>query len=667
MVEIEIYGKKVPIWILAASATIFCIGLLFLFSAVRQRNRIRRALRTFQSFLSTHPDSGSHHQIGLTPTSVDKLTVDSDSLGPIEKSYWNLLFRTIQSYQNLSGQDGYFLTVQPRELLPFETAVGRYYNYTLYNAIPGVLTASGLALTFIAILIALYDVKYSVIPGSPEKVEGLGGLINGLSGKFVTSIAALLTTILYTLTERHLIRSLRDEYEAWIEDVENRLPTLTQAKLLLDIQQFSAKQTVSISNISSEVVDRFMGAFNSIVVPNLTDRTADKIAFQLQQEFRPTMQSMDATLEDLKGAIIRLESQKQDSISAELKGFFDNFQSSISRSLQNMGDQFHGALTGAANQEFGNVQKTMESTRKMLETTNNRFAEMQSAFSLVISQAEKSTSEQIQSASEQSAKMALLLESMLKEMRQASQENMSAVQKQMAVIVSDLSDKMARLSEGMVRATIQVTSASQDNSNSILEKSANWTKLSQERMDELIKKMELRSVDFTKASKTLLEAQSGFASVLEGNSEQIANLKQASSNLEATTSAMARQTAAVLSLQKSVADVSKQLSATSQALTSATETNYKSVEGYRQTLEQYGEIAKALDGKLADTLRTIRTGLEDYLKTMETNFINLANSTKPVFNDLATIIGTQTEALQGPLDELSAALTKATEKLNGKP
>ena len=41
------------------------------------------------------------------------------------------------------------------------------------------------------------------------------------------------------------------------------IPFLSQSRILLDIQRFAAKQTVSVSHISSEVVDRFISAFRT--------------------------------------------------------------------------------------------------------------------------------------------------------------------------------------------------------------------------------------------------------------------------------------------------------------------------------------------------------------------------------------------------------------------
>jgi hypothetical protein len=95
------------------------------------------------------------------------------------------------------------------------------------------------------------------------------GLINGLSGKFLSSIIALLLSIAFTLREKHIVRSLRHGYDALMSAMSDAIPFLSTSRILLDIHRISAKQTVSVGNISSEVVDRLTNAFNDRVVPGL--------------------------------------------------------------------------------------------------------------------------------------------------------------------------------------------------------------------------------------------------------------------------------------------------------------------------------------------------------------------------------------------------------------
>jgi hypothetical protein len=63
----------------------------------------------------------------------------------------------------------------------------------------GIVTWTGLLFTFLAILVALLDVRLA-----GNRVQGLELLIQGLSGKFVSSISALLAATVYLLAEKPL-------------------------------------------------------------------------------------------------------------------------------------------------------------------------------------------------------------------------------------------------------------------------------------------------------------------------------------------------------------------------------------------------------------------------------------------------------------------------------
>jgi hypothetical protein len=57
----------------------------------------------------------------------------------------------------------------------------------MFGAVPGLLTGAGLTLTFVAILVALKSVSYNEGHAN-EPISGIANLINGLSGKFLSSI-----------------------------------------------------------------------------------------------------------------------------------------------------------------------------------------------------------------------------------------------------------------------------------------------------------------------------------------------------------------------------------------------------------------------------------------------------------------------------------------------
>ncbi len=120
------------------------------------------------------------------------------------------------------------------------------------------------------------------------------------------------------------------------------------------------------------------------------------VAEKLQSEFRPTMERMAGSLDQLQAAIVSLESQKQDSVKGEFERMVKALEESITQALSTMGRESRDALTGSARDEFGNVQGTLETTRHVLSEMNNQFSQMQTALGVIIAKVEETTTDQLE-------------------------------------------------------------------------------------------------------------------------------------------------------------------------------------------------------------------------------------------------------------------------------
>jgi hypothetical protein len=143
---------------------------------------------------------------------LDEIRQHGNALPDRAKSWWANVNERIEPYANNEDQDTWFLTESAREILPYDVVIGRHFNGTFLGAVPSILTGIGLTLTFIAILLGLLGVHYDKA-NAVEPISGIDSLINGLSGKFLSSIVALCLSILFTLLERAKLRSLRNSYE----------------------------------------------------------------------------------------------------------------------------------------------------------------------------------------------------------------------------------------------------------------------------------------------------------------------------------------------------------------------------------------------------------------------------------------------------------------------
>ena len=122
-------------------------------------------------------------------------------------------------------------TAPVEKCLPREAFVEDNINTALFGAIPGVLTGVGLLLTFVAILAGLAHVSV----GQNMDVQGIAGLINGLSGKFASSIVAISCAVGFIFIERYAYARPHAAYRKLISLLAARFRVRTAEHLLHSI------------------------------------------------------------------------------------------------------------------------------------------------------------------------------------------------------------------------------------------------------------------------------------------------------------------------------------------------------------------------------------------------------------------------------------------------
>ena len=617
------------------------------------------------AFEITAKGNKSPRRDGLPLAEIDEIRNRCEKLDEVPRGWWMAIDSHIEQYTSPEDVEGWFLTEQPRHVLPYEIAVGKHFHAAIFSAFPGLLTGAGLTLTFIAILLALHGVHYDKA-NTAEPISGIDVLINGLSGKFLSSIIALLLSILFTLHEKGAVRRLRTRYERLLAAISRAFPYLPPMRVLLDIQRFAAKQTVSVSHISSEVVDRLVGAFNTNVVPALVDGMSSGVADKMQSEFRPTMQQMSGTLEGLRSAIVLLESQKQESVTGEIRGVLTSLEDSLVSALSKMGDDFHQALTGAATREFGNVQGTLEATRHMLSDMNAQFSGMQAAFAAIIDKAEQSTSDQVKIGREQTEALTAVMNGLMVRMQASADQNLGTVRTQLTLVVSDLAEKVGTLSQDMMVSAGSVAKQAQDSANQVLAQTGEWSEATARRLEGLLANIEARSSEFQAAGQSLLKAREFLADVISQNAGALDRMADASRQVQAYSTGLAGQSETLKGVSQLQSQVTAQLRDASTSLRVSTDQNEKMLGEYRRVFADYRAVIDELDQSLGKILGTIQAGLRDYNQSIENNFKEIVKISNPMISEAASFIQTQIDELSGQLEELGSVIKASMEQLNGR-
>jgi hypothetical protein len=656
---------EIPPLVLYGCFVLIAVAIGMSVRLVLQTRRVSLQVGTLTDTLKTAGQTGKSSREGIDLEKLDGIRSRCEGLDEVPREWWDILDAHVERYTSPEDVEGWFLTETPRQILPYDIVIGKRFHSALFNSFPGLLTGAGLTLTFIAILLALAGVHYDK-SNTADPIVGIDVLINGLSGKFLSSITALLLSIWFTVWEKRVVRGLKTRHEQLIGTINSVIPYLSPSRVLLDIQRFAAKQTVSVSHISSEVVDRLVGAFSTEVVPALAEGMSSGVADKMQSEFRPTMQQMNSTLEGLKSAIVGLESQKQESVTGEIRGLLMSLERSLVEALSKMGEDFHSALTGAANREFGNVQGTMEATRNMLSDMNAQFSGMQAAFSAIIEKAEQATSDQMKTGTEQTAALTALMNGLMVRMQESADQNLGAVRTQLTLVVSDLSERVGTLSQDLMIAAEKVTKEAQNSANQVLGQTGEWSEATASRLERLLSNIEARSEDFRTSAQSLIGARDFVTDVISKNATALERMADASRQVQAYSTGLAGQSEALKGISQLQSQVTAQLREASAGLHASTEQNANLLAEYRSVFSSYKAVIDELDRSLSNILSALHAGLRDYNQSIENNFKEVVKIANPMISEASNLLHAQIEELSGQLEDLGSVISSSMERVNGR-
>ena len=120
-----------------------------------------------------------------------------------------------------------FSSRSAQDLFSLDTVFRGQLNLAWYQQVPSLLTGIGLLFTFIALLVGL-----SKLHADGHAIAGIQGLINGLAGKFLTSIVGLVCSTLFTLLEKPLLFRLLSAHQHCIHLIDDLFPRKTLEQIL---------------------------------------------------------------------------------------------------------------------------------------------------------------------------------------------------------------------------------------------------------------------------------------------------------------------------------------------------------------------------------------------------------------------------------------------------
>jgi hypothetical protein len=650
---------RIPPVILWACIVLVILFFIFLFRMAWECYHALGNIRRFKKVLSGVPLLvRAERRNGLQLERLEKVRSKCEVIPLPMKTWWWALEDSIEKYISPSRQEGWFLLEEARKVLPEETIIGRFYHFSFHSAVPGILTGLGLLATFVAILQALMGLHVEVKQGT-ETVVGIQTLIEGLSGKFLSSIVGLLLSVIFTLGERKLCeRKLSLAYENFLGFIEGLFPPMSLSRIQLDALEFNARQAVSLGNISAEVVNRFVGAFRDELTPAFTAGISQEMARELQTEFRPTMLNMSETLTSLRSAIERLEAQKRDSITGELRGLIQSLEISITQALGDMGERFHSSLSGAANAEFEGVAGTLKGTAQLVQEMNTQFSALPAALEQVVEVAKQTSREQLDSGRAQIGLLSERIESLLDRMSRNADGNIQAITTSLTEVVTDLSAKVGDLSASMIDTVNRATQGSRETADKIIHSAGTWSEESAKRLQNLVSSIELRSKDFETASKTLLATHEAMNRTLVENHNVLESISAISARNQSYVTTLTSLGIKAEETQKNQSLAATAIKEAVNNLNSKIAAHESLLAQYRSVFAEYQGVFTGLDKQLSAALDSVNAGLQKYYQSVEGNFRAIVDSANRTVPPMANALKSEIDQLSDKLEELSDVLDK---------
>jgi len=318
----------------------FGIVLFFLWHVMRLRREVSGAQRPFNRVrpaliaLANERGDADHERftsralVGFSPptgqTPPSPTRIDCDDLHAIETAMQNepmfrqpwAQFRKTLVLEHVPWfvEPRIFSTRRAEEVFTQDTLLSHRVNLAFYSQLPSLVTGIGLLLTFLALFIGL-----SKLHADGHEIVGIQGLINGLAGKFLTSIVGLIAANLFTLIEKPLVFRLMNEHHAFLGLIDKLFPRKTMEQMLEQLTPIHSAHARG----RQAAEGRLMGHAGEMGADNLAEpiteltaavrsftksrqdeqataqRTATELPRVIREEFTAPMKALNDSLRDL--------------------------------------------------------------------------------------------------------------------------------------------------------------------------------------------------------------------------------------------------------------------------------------------------------------------------------------------------------------------------------
>ena len=635
----SLWGLTAPwfAWVAAAVLLIFpLLALIFLWWRVRSESRrLEDAAKRVNQLRSRFP---LDPRKGLSVAAFNQIAEIFSKSPPLQRP-WSSFAANMVSRRQASGEEQYWGSESAEGVFSEEALYGGRINLPFFVSLPGIVTGTGLLFTFLAILVALLDVKIT----QSQQITGLDLLIQGLSGKFVSSIAALLSATIFLLCERVLLHRLTRARLDLIGALNAFVPKLTSAKLLAEVQHDISEQSIAFRSFNADLSTKLKQGFS--------------------ESLGPTIQRMVETIEGLSNLLRAAESQKQESITGSISTLVQNLQHSITSSLQTMGDKFKESLSGSATNEFTKVTESLGGAARLLENMNAQFMGTQTAMTELVNLAKNSTAEQLALGKTQVEDLTNVLRQFMVHMNETAGSSVSQMAATLTGVVHDLSNKVGELGLKMAETLHKNAEQTSSTAAAVVDRADKWSLRSAAQMEHLINQLETHSKNTKEIENTLMATLGLFNDSLTQYTSLNAGLNRIANEVNAMASSAAGAAHSATESQKSLQQISIQTASQLERLSEANQRQQAVWTGIQDSMKQFQMIFVQTERAASQLLNQISGHTTSYLEVTKKGYDEIVKVADEHFSQASKKLG----ASVNELDEYLQDLTEVLEKAKGGP
>jgi hypothetical protein len=626
--QMELLGLKAPAfsWMVALGLILLTIVIVLRYQRMCWTRRVafNTALERLNQLRTGEQTTSGAMSVRLYDA-LDRIFSSS----PVLSSGWQDISSYTVKKTDKNGDEVVWTTRPVNEILAYDTVI----NTHSYRTAPTIISGIGLLATFLAILVALMDVRFM-----DNRIQGLDLLVQGLSGKFLSSVVALSCATFLLATESILFSPLRRSFNNLAAAITLALPQLTQAQILSDLQDDMRQRS-----------DRFETFFT---------RLPQQIVAGLSAATDPLFDRMTVVVENLSSILKTEQERSRESTNEQLKALLLNFDGSLRASLEGLALRFNDTLTNSTKGQFDEVAASLSGSGLLLEQMNTQFLQNQNVLRDLIDLARNTTTEQMAIGHSQVEQLTAVLAGLMVKLEEKTGESIGSMEQTMSAVTANISDKVGDLTAHMAAKVQESTESSTRGAKLLLEEAGALNARTALQLAQLLEK---HSTELTKVDelKCLLESTlREFTGSLSSYSQVTQGLQKLAVEVNGTMASLHEIAKLVTESQETAARVSLSASDNLESARLFSLTQREVWSGIQESMVHYESLFQRVEGHAKELLTQIGLHLGNYSDSTQKHFTQLTSAAN-------NFIAEATGRLAGSVDELGEQLDELQTSVAG--